>query len=330
MSELQDPQHEQFVRLLAEGSGKVDAYLQVYPETDPQRATAQASRLAARPEIENRLGDLLEQSSDEAIWTLKERLEYCRAAAETPYAAIDDTSPLCKGIKYTAHGVQYKMPDKLAAVALYTKLAADEDAAQAPGRNLLGEMIGAIRSRKWSKEAQKAGLIPKPPAPTSLGNHRHERFAQLVGSGERPAYAYEKIYQVRRSTARIEGYRLSKQPEVAERIRQIRHVGAALAGWSPHQRMRYLRTLAETPVGQITEDSPYCQGVIRTRYGVEIQTPDKLKAVALYSQLAATRQEQKRGKTIEQVVTNMRSQGDHKVADGIERSLLAYVSDTIR
>ncbi len=330
MPELSDTQHEQFARLVAGGAAKVDAYLKVYPETDSTLARTKASRLSLRLDIEERIGDLQEESADEAIWALTDRLDYLRATAETPYSAIDATSPLCKGMKYTAYGVEYKMPNKLQAVALYGKLAGDKDAAPSTERNLLREMIGAIRSRAWSKEAEEAGLMPKPPAKTCLTNHRHERFAQLVGCGERATYAYEKIYEVRRSTARVEGYCLSRRPEVAERIRQIRGVGAALAGWTPLQRMRYLRGLAEIPIGEITEDSPYCQGVSRTRFGADLKIPSKINAVAQYSALADLRQKQKQGKTIEQVVTNLRSQGDHAVANGTERSLLAYVADTVR
>ncbi len=330
MPELTNPQHEKFARLLADGSAKLDAYLQAFPEAgelaakpDNSVLKARASRLSRQPHIEERLIELLEQSADDAAWALTERLDYLQDVAETPYSELDDQSPICQGIKHTAMGVEYKMPDKFAAVALYGKLSGERDPAVGAERNLMRELINDIRSNPRGKTKDRP---PRQKLGHPLTNARHEKFAQLVGSGERAAYAYSKVYAVKPISAG-EGYRLKQQPEVAARIREIQNLGAAQAGWTRNQRMRYLKTFALTPIGKIGETSPYCQGVRRTQMGVEIKIPSRVRAVALYSDLDAI-QQKKKAKTIEQIATNLRSEGNHAMADGIEQSLIHYLLET--
>lgn len=322
MPTLPNPQHDQFARLLADGMAMGKAYEQVYPGTNERSARAQACLLTERPEVLKRIEELLEATEEDAIWSLAERLDYLRAVATTSYAEITAESPICRGVRCTAHGIEFRMPNKLAAVALYGKLAGDADRNGGPERDLLGELMGAIRSDTWEK------LAARPKKGKVLADWRQERFAQLVGSGERAAYAYEKIYEGPRSAAVLAGHRLAHQPDVAERIAGIRQAGAARAGWTRQMRMRYLRDLAEIPVGQIDEASCYCQGVRRTRYGDEIITPDKVKAVAMYTALA-TVQTKRKSETIEEIAASMRTQGNPAVADGTERSLIKFITDTV-
>lgn len=331
MPELSNPQHEKFARLLADGAAKLDAYVQVYPEasdseTKPNNSVlkARASRLSHQPQVEARLVELLEADAEDATWTLAHRLEYLQAVAETSHAEMDEKSPICQGIKHTTLGIEYKMPDKLAAVALYGKLAGDSDSEQGVERDLMGELIGSIRADTWGKQAKNPS--PRKKLGHPLANARHEKFAQLVGSGERAAYAYRKVYDVK-SVSAVEGYRLKQQPEVAARIREIQNMGAARAGWTRTMRMRYLRDFALTPICEIGEASRYCQGVRRTSLGIEIKIPNRVKAVALYSELAAIRQK-KKGQTIEEIADGMRSEGRYAMAAGIENSLITYLTQT--
>lgn len=323
MPALSNPQFEKFARLLAGGAAKVDAYLQIEPSVTSGVARARASRLSQQSDIQERLIELLETGAEDASWTLAHRLEYLQAVAQTSHAAMNEKSPICQGIKHTALGVEYKMPDKLAALALYGKLSGDSD--PAPSRDLLGELMGAIRAGTWGERARNRPVRQKRGHP--LANARHEVFAQLVASGERAAYAYAKVYDVP-SLSAVEGYRLKQRPEVAARIREIQNLGAARAGWTRQLRLRYLRDFALTPIGDLTEASPYCQGVKRTRLGVELKIPCRIKAVALYSELARLPQKDKQPLTIEQIATSIRSRGNLALANGTERSLLTYLSQT--
>ncbi|CAN5413265.1 hypothetical protein BH09VER1_BH09VER1_10350 [soil metagenome] len=320
MPELSNPQHEQFARLVASGSSLIDAYHLVYPDVPRRSAQDKASRLAQRPEVEERLADLVEQNSDEAIWALAERLAYLRAVAYATPAEVNMGSPYCAGLHWTTTGPIYRMYDKVSALALYARLAGDLDAPAGPPPSVLGELMAAIRAGKvdqWSA-ARRPG--------TPLENTRHERFAQLVGSGERASYAYEKLYGISRTAARLEGYRLTQRPEVAARIASIRQRGAALVGWTRPQRMRYLRELAEAPIGDIDENSPFCQGFRRVDGGgPRVKIPNKLRAVQLYSRLAGARSAA-HPTTIEQIAQGIRSRGNLGAAAGIESSLISYVA----
>ena len=318
MPALTDPQHEEFARLIATGASKVDAYDQIFPGAERRAARDKGALLAQQPEVEERIIELLEEGAQEAVWSLADRLEHLRQIALTSHADLDHSSPVCAGIRWTDSGPEYKMPDKLAAVALYNKLSGDLDPASHDGPDLLGEVLWAVGHKTLDD--------PAPPRPGRvLSNARHERFAQLVAIGERLAYAYEKTYGIPRDAARTEGYRLSQQPEVAERIATLRQAGAALVGWTRAMRLRYLRDLVEMPIGDIDITSPYCQGVRRTRYGSNLKIPNKIRAIALYSQLAHPRQAP-HPRTIEGIVEGMRSRGNHGCAKLTENSLIAYVT----
>ena len=324
MNELTNPQHEQFARLVASGSSLVDAYHLVYPEIPRSAAQDKASRLAQRPEVEERLAELVEESAEGAIWTLADRLAYLRAVACATPAEVNMGSPYCAGLHWTATGPVYRLYDKVSALALYAKLAGDLDAPAGPAPSVLGELIGAIRANKVDERsaARRPG--------TPLENTRHERFAQLVGSGERASYAYEKLYGISRTAARVEAYRLTQRPEVAARIASIRQAGAALVGWSRPQRLRYLRELAETPIADIDENSPFCQAFRPgDKFGPRIRVPHKLRALQLYSRLAGPR-DSLRSNSIEQIAKRLRSCEDDPVAAGIEASLIAYVAGPSR
>ena len=319
--------------MIAAGVAKVEAYGKLYPKASRRTARDKGSKLAQRPEVEERIVELLEAGAEEAIWCLAEMLEYLRAVAVTPHTEVNEKSAICRGMRRTAKGAVYKMPDKLRAVELYGKLAGDMDPKVGPERNVMGELMNAIRAGTWGKRRDESGAGDgksrsggEEKSRRVLGNARHERFAQLVGSGERAGYAYEKVYGVRRATAAVEGYRLSHQPLVAERIRKIRQAGSAEAGWTRRMRMRYLRELAEKPIGEIDEGSCYCQGVRRSRDGEEIVVPDKLKAVAMYFKLAKVQQTRK-AETIEEIAAGMRSRGRVAMADGVERSLINFVGE---
>lgn len=61
----------------------------------------------------------------------------------------------------------------------------------------------------------------------ALDNPRHEQYAQARAIGHGKAVSYEEAgYAVNDNTRRANSTRLEKQPEVAERIKQLQNAGA--------------------------------------------------------------------------------------------------------
>ena len=319
MPALQDTQYEQFARLLASGSSLIDAYHLIYPEVPRTSAQNKATRLAQRPEVEERLAELAEQNTAEAIWTLSERLAYLRALVLSTPAEASLGSSHCAGVSWTTTGPRFRTYDKVSALTLYAKLAGDLDIPNEPPADLFSEYFTAILDHKLDEQsaARRTGL--------ALENLRHERFAQLVGSGERPAYAYAKLYGISCTDARIEAYRLTRRPEVADRIAFIRRAGAALDGWPRDQRLRFLRDLVECPLVDLDENSPFCQSFRRDNNGPHIKIPNKLRAIQLYTRLIGVR-DAARPQTIEQIVQGMHDRGNHTLAHSVENELIHYVA----
>ena len=59
MTALPNPNHEKFAHAMLETPSYTQAYKKVYPVTDPKCAGNSASRLLAKPEVQNRISELL-------------------------------------------------------------------------------------------------------------------------------------------------------------------------------------------------------------------------------------------------------------------------------
>lgn len=355
MPELTKEKYEGFARMVALGMSKTEAYAQAYRTVNRDTAKRGGVELTQRAEVAERIVELQEEGAREAVWKLSQRLDLLREMALTPYALVDENSAVCQGVRRKADGVEYKMHDKVAAVALYSQLAGDRDAETQPKVDLLGEMMAQIRSNTydsaywkeiveerweklraaegWEPVARVATKVEEPKEvesgpiivdgryigerwvgggnPTAeerrkaqeaerikmtqvrprkkgwpLSNGRHERFAQLVASGDTLVAAAMRVYGVKYETAVVRGSAIAREPRVAERIAELKSRGAGAVGWTRQQRLLYLKQLASTPISQVDEWSPYCQGMQRNRHGVSHEMPAKVRAVALYSKLA--------------------------------------------
>lgn len=320
MPKLADERHEQFARLVAEGVGQFGAYREVFGTVGAVAASV-PSNLARRPRVAARIAELQEELAGEAVWALTERLEYLRDVAMTPYHAVDATSPLCLGTRHTRRGVEHRTPDKLDALALYCRLAGDlrpDAEAEAQGPSPIYELVRAIRSgnleeaARIQQELEEMGAWtwrghseedPSPEEPVRvaqaspseparkpnepLANARHERFAHHVARGETYTGALIKVYHVTREVALGCINRIAHRPEVRERIAELRARAAQSVSWTIPQRLLYLKRLVLTPLEQVTLGSRYCQGIWRYPKGLAVRMPNKLRAIELYSRLAA-------------------------------------------
>jgi hypothetical protein len=61
MPVLENKKHEKYARLVTKGVHKPDAYRKVYPDASYNTASSQAYTLANKPEVDNRIAELLDQ-----------------------------------------------------------------------------------------------------------------------------------------------------------------------------------------------------------------------------------------------------------------------------
>lgn len=141
------PRHELFAQQLALGHTRAAAYrLAFLSSVGDRRACALGYRLAHRPEVAARVQEILQRAADSVHFTLAQRLTLLRDIILTPIGQVHPQSPLCRSYRHTT--TQYpskstrpgratrrsgrtrttttvRMPDKLSALLLYSRLAGD-------------------------------------------------------------------------------------------------------------------------------------------------------------------------------------------------------------
>jgi hypothetical protein len=105
------------------------------------------------------------------------------------------------------------------------------------------------------------------PANPPLPSPRHEKFAQLMATGEHPAwFAYTQAYPlVAESTCRTLGPKLFREPHIKARVAQIQGDAAADTSMQVQEYREYLSAIARTPVGEVDEMHMLAQKVKKTR-----------------------------------------------------------------
>ncbi|CAN5411137.1 hypothetical protein BH09VER1_BH09VER1_10080 [soil metagenome] len=295
MGELKNERHEALAQLVAGGMMRSRACGVVYPKCNGVTAANFGARVSRRPEVAARIVELQGESAGRATMVLGQRLGFLREVAMTPYAEVDEGSVLCRAVVRGPHGVQYTMPDKLWALALYSKLAGDfEEGVVKP--SYLGNLIGKIRANGGrlppEPVAPKEPVVPVlRPGEAVLENGSHERWAQLVAGGERYARSYTQVYGTAGKSAEESAMALARAPEVRARMKYLQGQAAGWARWTVEHRMRYLQDFMRLTIGEIDEGSIYCQGVRLTRYGREVRVPSKLQAIELYGKLERAKAE---------------------------------------
>lgn len=131
-------------------------------------------------------------------------------------------------------------------------------------------------------------------APTTgpLPSPRHEKFAQLMASGDYSAWeAYHNVYPlVKESTCRSNGPALFRTAFIKARVRQIQGDAAADTSMKIGEYRQFLTDIARTPIGELDENHPLTQKLTYTQIPgtkkgdapievVRVEMPSKLAAV---------------------------------------------------
>lgn len=127
-----------------------------------------------------------------------------------------------------------------------------------------------------------------------LHNPRHEAFAFLVAGGASAAEAYRKAgYKGSAATIETNGPALSRQPQVRLRIADLKRKAQEVAKEREAEGVltlaevhRFLARTVRTPVGQVTSDSDLAQEVTVDEKSMKVKMPDKLRAIAMWKDLA--------------------------------------------
>ncbi|CAN5779627.1 hypothetical protein BH09VER1_BH09VER1_17590 [soil metagenome] len=271
------------------------ACAQVYPDCNETTASSYGGRVAARPEVAARIAELQGESAGKATMVMGQRLCFLRDMALTPYGEVDEKSPLCCSVHKGPHGVYYRMPDKLWAVDLYSKLAGDFQA-DAVRPTYMDGVIARIWAGKGGRSTSSgpSGMgeeIVEKPGERALRNGGYERFAQLVAEGERYARSYTQVFGTTGRSAESGATAVGQRPEVRARIKYLLGQAAAWANWPMEHRLRYLQDFIRLSIGEVDEFSMYCQGVHLNKYGREVRVPSKMQAIDLYTKLEKVRPE---------------------------------------
>jgi len=118
---LSNPRHEAFAQAIARGTEVTEAYGKVYPKASRSSANSAGPRLLGV--VRARVSELQSLAEEATLLTIVEKRKFCAAALRTPVSEIDETSPLCLGVKRTGSSVEYKTVDKLKALQLDNELA---------------------------------------------------------------------------------------------------------------------------------------------------------------------------------------------------------------
>jgi hypothetical protein len=78
--------------------------------------------------VRSRISELKAAADEGAVMSLREKRLFLAEIVRTPIGKVDESSPLCQGFRRTDTGLTVTMPDKLQAIELDAKLAANSGA----------------------------------------------------------------------------------------------------------------------------------------------------------------------------------------------------------
>ncbi len=143
-------------------------------------------------------------------------------------------------------------------------------------------------------------------------NVRHERFCELIASGESQTDAYLNAgFKTDRTNARKHAAALMTKHDISARIAELRKPQTKAALLKKEDNLRYLAAIIQTPLSEISPDSPLCAeyteevvvgGMRKKRKGSKlvsgyedagetvirrrVKKQDPLRAIEIYSKLA--------------------------------------------
>jgi len=146
------PAHQKFAERIVAGDTPPKAYRKAYPKATAVTANGRGSKLAKKEHIKaevTRLRQRIQEKAGGLVMTEVEKRLFLAAVVRTPIDDIDGKSPLCQSVKTSEGGIEYKMPDKLKAIALDNDLAGDGNLAGANAAIVtFAQRMAHIRSHK--------------------------------------------------------------------------------------------------------------------------------------------------------------------------------------
>jgi hypothetical protein len=100
----------------------------------------------AHPEVVRIIQDIWTRAEDDAVMNKQERRKYLARIVRTPADQIGPDSDLCQGFEETPLGPKVKIPDKLKAIDLDSKLSGDLDKKSDDQSSVLADFIAGLRN----------------------------------------------------------------------------------------------------------------------------------------------------------------------------------------
>lgn len=156
---LENGQWETFCQKMAMGVySNYSCYLQAYPDSTPESARRDASRLLTNADIKARIAWIREDALKNVKHSIEESILWCKRVIETPVGYIDEESPMAQEMNHdgeTGRLTKIKTPSKMDAQKHLDDLMGfkkiDKDAARA------GDAIVDLVS--WIRNG--ANMVPK-------------------------------------------------------------------------------------------------------------------------------------------------------------------------
>lgn len=142
---LTGPQRK-FCEAFAVQQNATDAYLSAKPNAKRRVAEVMGSRWLSKVEIQAEIDKIRDQAASAAggaVLTLAEVHSFVARAVRARVAKLEADSDLWVSIKRGKDGTEYRLPDKLAAIARWCDL--QGEGSEAGANDALSAMIGRLR-----------------------------------------------------------------------------------------------------------------------------------------------------------------------------------------
>lgn len=135
-----------FCELFAVDNNATAAYRAAYPNAAPDSARNAAARLLAKDCIKEEIQRIRaagQKKAGSAVLTLARIHKFLYDLVEARPALLAEDSELWQSIKRTKDGVEYRLPDKLGAIARWCDI--QGEGSEAGANDSLAQLLGRIR-----------------------------------------------------------------------------------------------------------------------------------------------------------------------------------------
>jgi hypothetical protein len=135
-------QQRKFAQGVAIGLNQAKAYRAAYPKCSAKAAESKASRLVRNGRVRDYVNDLRLEAHTKTVMIIREKREFLARVVRCKVFEEPPESDVWASIKHTEHGLEMKLPDKIAAIKADNDLAGE--GSEAEGRDALREMLKSI------------------------------------------------------------------------------------------------------------------------------------------------------------------------------------------